>query len=356
MLKDNKVKAIISSILILLPVLVGLLMWDRLPENMIVHFGADGNPDGTMTKAMVITIVPLILLAMHWLCLVVTALDKSQKDQNKKVLSIVFWIMPCISIFVNAVVYGVALEQDVMITKSIPMLLGVLFVFMGNYMPKAKQNRTFGLKIWWTLNNEENWNKTHRLAGKLWVICGFVILIAAFLPTAWMLAVSGAVLLAAVFAPVVYSWRIYRAHRAAGIEYGPKEKSKFSWVAVAVPVAILIFVGFLMLTGDITCSFGETAFTIEADYSEDLTVEYAIIDEVIFEEELSGAYRVFGFGSPRLSMGTFENDNLGKHTRYTYTQCKTVVILKSGEDILVLNGKTPAQTREIYETILEKVS
>ena len=66
MIKKNMKKCIISSILILLPILAGLIFWNRLPDSMTTHFGADGNPDGTMGKAVAVFVLPLILLAV-WL-------------------------------------------------------------------------------------------------------------------------------------------------------------------------------------------------------------------------------------------------------------------------------------------------
>ena len=85
-------------------------------------------------------------------------------------------------------------------------LLGIIFVILGNYLPKAKQNYTFGYKIPWTLNSEENWNKTHRLAGWLMVIAGIILIINAFFLFEWVVMVLAAVALA----PVVYSYILYK--------------------------------------------------------------------------------------------------------------------------------------------------
>ena len=48
-------------------------------------------------------------------------------------------------------------------------------------MPKLKQNYTIGIKVPWTLNSEENWNMTHRMAGKLYVVAGVISIIIALL-------------------------------------------------------------------------------------------------------------------------------------------------------------------------------
>ena len=91
-----------------------------------------------------------------------------------------------------------------------PLFMGALFVIIGNYMPKCKQSYTIGIKIPWTLNDEENWNKTHRMAGFLWVIGGVVIMATAFLGTFQLLFV---VLIPMVIIPFVYSYLLYKKNK-----------------------------------------------------------------------------------------------------------------------------------------------
>ena len=88
-----------------------------------------------------------------------------------------------------------------------PVFIGVLFVIIGNYLPKCKQNYTIGIKIPWTLDNEENWNKTHRFAGFLWVVCGVAIMFTGFFGGVWVfLPISFAM----VLAPIIYSYLLHR--------------------------------------------------------------------------------------------------------------------------------------------------
>lgn len=94
-----------------------------------------------------------------------------------------------------------------------PALLGVMFIFIGNYLPKVKQNRTLGIKISWTLNNEENWNKTHRFGGKVWVVGGLIMLFSVFLPLTAMVWIMVCVIAVMVIVPIVYSYYIYKQHQ-----------------------------------------------------------------------------------------------------------------------------------------------
>ena len=221
MMKENKFKMVISSIVILLPVVFGLMMWNALPDTMAIHWGADGNADGFGGKAFVVFGLPVILLLVHFICIFFTLKDKRQKEQNKKALGLVFWIVPYLSLFVNGILYGIGLGKEINVIMMTSAMLGILFIIVGNYMPKTKQNSTLGIKISWTLNNEENWNKTHRFAGKVWVIGGFVMVFSVF-----QLNLAIVAMLVCVIIPIVYSYNIYKKHQKEGIKYVSKPKSK----------------------------------------------------------------------------------------------------------------------------------
>ncbi len=361
MLKKNKWRGIVSSILILLPLVAGLLLWDRLPETMNVHWGADGVADGTGSRWMAVFLLPLILLILHWVCLIITASDPKNKNRNSKAMGIVFWIMPVCSLFVCSFVYAIALGHTFSASHWVVVMIALMFLLLGNYMPKVQQNSTFGIKISWALRNEENWNKTHRFGGKLWFACGFVILFSLFLPMTAMIWVMTVVLLAACIAPVLYSYLLYRKQRENGESFipsvpltrGMRITRNLSLVIVAV---ILVLTAVLMFTGEIQVHFAENSFLIEASYHEDLTVVYDEIDAVIYREACDPGTRTFGFGSPRLSMGTFENGEFGSYTRYTYTACKAGIVIASDGRILLINGRTEPDTLRLYEELLQRIN
>lgn len=359
MLKNNKWKLIVSSILILLPILAGLLLWNQLPDTMITHWGADGNADSSSSKLVSVFLPPMILLAVHWLCLLLTSLDKKQKEQNKKALGIIFWILPAISIFVNSMMYSVSLGYNFTGIVAMPILFGVLFLYIGNYMPKIKQNRNLGIKISWTLNNEENWNKTHRFAGKLWMIGGLCILATAFFPVKLMIASFVAILFCLIFLPFLYSYSIYRKHKKEGIDYTAAPKSKAEKIAVRISAVIvpliLIAVAVIMFVGEINLTYGENAFTVSATFWSDSKIEYDTIKDIQYKESGFSGYRVSGFGSAKLSLGKFQNQEFGNYISYIYNSCDACVVLYGEDAILILNGPDSETTKTIYETLQEKI-
>ena len=112
MLKKNKSRIIISSIIILLPMIFGLIMWDKLPDTMTTHWGADGNADGFSGKVFAVFGLPAITLILHFVCLLFTLFDKKQKEQNPKALGMIFWILPVVSLFTNGIMYRTAFGKE----------------------------------------------------------------------------------------------------------------------------------------------------------------------------------------------------------------------------------------------------
>ena len=216
MIKKNKWQLMISSIIILLPIVAGLLIWNYLPEQIATHWGIDGEPDRWSSKSFAIFGLPLILLAVHWTCVFFTSHDPKNKDQNSKVFNMVLWILPVISLVVCGLTYAVALGNDINIGMAVRILLGILFVIIGNYMPKCRQNHTIGIKVPWTLHDEENWNKTHRFAGRFWVFGGLLLLATIFVPLDNFVYVLLPLILLMAFAPMIYSYVYYRKQLKAG--------------------------------------------------------------------------------------------------------------------------------------------
>ena len=208
MLKDNKKTLIITSILTILPILIGVFFWNRLPDVMATHFGANNEANGFTSKAFAVFGLPLILLAAEWFGALATSHDPKKQNISPKMFAFVLWIVPVVSLIGAATIYPYNLGYQIDITFIAELLLGVIFIVVGNYLPKARQNYTIGIKIPWTLANEENWNRTHRLAGYLWVIGGILMVIAALTgiaKTQWMIAVF--FVLAIV--PYVYSYWLH---------------------------------------------------------------------------------------------------------------------------------------------------
>ena len=213
-LKKNKWLMVVTSIIILLPILGGVLLWDKLPERVPFHWGINGEVDGWASKPMAVFGLPPFMLAIQWICILATGLEPKAKNvTTTKMLGIVLWIIPVLNLFLHVMVYLAAFGRKVDMAAIMPLFMGALFVVIGNYLPKCKQSYTMGIKLPWTLNDEENWNKTHRLAGKLWVAGGLLCMPCALLSGAWAFIVMMSILVVMCAVPTVYSYRYYKKHK-----------------------------------------------------------------------------------------------------------------------------------------------
>ena len=211
MLKRNKGTLILTTIITALPILLGLALWSRLPETIATHFDVNGVADGWSSKAFAVFGLPAFLAAVHLLCAFGTMMDPKRKNIQDKMYKLVLWICPIVSILTCGAVYLYALGMEVNMALTAELMVGVMFIVVGNYLPKCRQSYTMGIKLPWTLHDEENWNATHRFGGWLWMAGGVVFLLLTFLNAVNTLWTLGLILLM-VGLPTAYSYLYYRKH------------------------------------------------------------------------------------------------------------------------------------------------
>ena len=212
MIKKKLKFVIITSVVTILPMFFGFFMWNKLPEKLPTHWNFEGVIDGWSSKPFAVIFMPLIMLAFHLICTLAISIDPKNRNVNRKIFGLVLWICPVMSLLCSTATYAAALGYDVRVEFIIPLFMGILFLIIGNYLPKCKQNYTIGIKIPWTLNNEENWNKTHRLAGVVWTVCSLVIIVGAFFKHA-VVYTTFIPIAVMVFVPIIYSYIYYRKNR-----------------------------------------------------------------------------------------------------------------------------------------------
>ena len=106
--------------------------------------------------------------------------------------------------------FFVAMGVKVPLTELLNILLGVTFLVLGNYLPKCKMNAYIGIKLPWTYSSDENWRRTHRLGGFVWVACGVILLVNVVVQSLLLQLVA---MFAAIFIPGIYSYLIYRKEK-----------------------------------------------------------------------------------------------------------------------------------------------
>ena len=355
MIRNHKKLLILTSLLTLLPIPVGLLLWNRFPETMAIHWGITGQADGYASPNLVVFGLPLLMLAFHWLCVFFTVRDKGNHGHNRKMFRLVLWIIPIISNLSLLGLYAFALDVKFspVVWTVVPM--GLLFALIGNYLPKTRMNSTMGIKVPWAYSSEANWNATHRFAGKVWVISGILVALCGLLPLGW--AVSGMIVFMVVLCvlPIVYSYRFYKKEKAEGKVQSTGYSATDKKILKGSGIFLIVFTVFILVVlfyGDITYAFREDYLLIDSNMYSDYIVYYDTIDHVEFREGNVPGLRVGGYGSFRLLMGYFENEEFGTYTRYTYYKPEACVVLTKGEKRIVLSGETFEETESLYRNLL----
>lgn len=209
MWKTHKRTIVLTLVLTLLPMAAGLILWNRLPQQIPVHFDLHSRPDGYADRAIAVFVIPALAAAAEGLCILVLRADPRRRGVHRRVRTLTLWIMPLLSVTISAVSYAAALGYAVDVGMILCLLLGLLFLALGNYLPKCTQNYTVGVRVPWTLHDPENWRCTHRFAGFVLSFAGLLTMVLAFLAPLWSLAV----LTAASLLPVLYSYFYDRKHK-----------------------------------------------------------------------------------------------------------------------------------------------
>jgi len=202
-MKTNKKLLLLTSMVILFPMLWGLMIWSQLPNQIPIHFNFAGQANNFQSKPLVVFGLPIFDLMVHLFVIFMI---------GRKMIRAIYWLTPIVSLSTSYLIYSKALGSTTNPSVFVSVLLGLIFVIMGNYMPKLKVNHTVGIRLPWTLQSEDNWHKTHRLAGKLWVLGGLILLLEAGLQFA-LSYVLVLVILAIVVIPMVYSYQLSRKNR-----------------------------------------------------------------------------------------------------------------------------------------------
>ena len=307
---------------------------------------------------LLIAVVPSVLMAIaNLIVLIVT--EKTNKDQNEKIKDIVYLILPIISFAVNffyaAYAFGFSDNHE----KLMVILFAIMFIVIGNYLPKCKKNTTVGIKTKWALQNRRNWEATHRFCGSLWVIGGFLMFIFAFLPGNIGVYAFIIITLILAFIPFLYSYMFYRKQLKDGSyskdKKSPKTSRGMQIFSGCIVAAVIIGVSILMFAGSIEYKFRNHYLTVEASFFSDMDLYYDEISEMRLVDEKVGGSRQFGLGTARLACGSYRNEELGDFTSYRYVGSNNAIIIvtKDGETI-VLSAKSENATRKLYNDLLDR--
>ena len=181
----------LSSIIVLIPLFVGVLSWNDLPEELPVHFNFSGEAYGTQSKAFAVFFIPLFIIFFHFMVIMAVKPGKNENTNkqeiqfSEKMVNVLLSICPIVSLMCGLFVYGSALNITLDIITIFCLVIGVIYIFLGNNLTKMRRNKFIGLKLPWLFSgvdkSENNWEKTNRIAGYLLCLFGCLFMINAFI-------------------------------------------------------------------------------------------------------------------------------------------------------------------------------
>jgi uncharacterized membrane protein len=191
--------------------------WPQLPERLPIHWNIHGEVDGWGNKFMGVLFMPLVVLGMYLLMLLLPLVDpgKANYQNFQKVYGIIRIVFVAYMAAIYAATLFAAFGHSINMTSVILPLVGVLFIVLGNFLGKIRPNWFVGVRTPWTLSSQLSWDKTHRLAGWLFIVMGLLFFPVALIQTTWSLITMLVIDVVFVGWMVVYSYVVYRndSHR-----------------------------------------------------------------------------------------------------------------------------------------------
>lgn len=183
-------------------------VYEKLPDPIATHFDLHGNPDGWMSRPWGAWFIPsfaLVLWAVVRFLPAVLPRTEKQRLGSSAVVPLVASLVAVFMAMVHLVILRVALVPGASVNRPVFLALGALYVALGLLMPRVKRNGLVGVRTPWTLGSDENWARTHRVAGYAMVLTGFLAGAAGAFGNATGAALAIVFLLAGGLVPAVYS-------------------------------------------------------------------------------------------------------------------------------------------------------
>jgi len=209
----------LSIVAIVAAFAASIILWPRLPSSMPIHWNAAGQPDNYGSRLIGAFLLPVIAVGIYFMFDVLPRIDPRRRNYQRFADTYRFLrsLLILFMVFVHALtLYAVVYGGDFLNSSVMFVAVGLLFLLLGNYMPRFRPTWFVGIRTPWTLSSDRIWRKTHRLGGRLFFLVGLVLIVSAWLPPAWTLYVLlGATLVAAVV-PIAYSYWLYQQGEGEG--------------------------------------------------------------------------------------------------------------------------------------------
>ena len=210
---STRTTIIIVLIMIAAGTLAGLLLWNRLPDQMASHWNIHDQVDGYMPKFWGVFLLPLITLGIFVLFLAVPSMDplKANIAQFREAFNLFIVLMVAFMLYI----YGLSLAWSLGYTNfrmSGAMLpaVGLLFIFIGFMLRQAKRNFFIGIRTPWTLSSDTVWDETHRIGAVLFMVSGALAFLGGFFGGTTAFWMMFAPIIGSTIFLLIYSYVLYQ--------------------------------------------------------------------------------------------------------------------------------------------------
>lgn len=205
----------VGPLVILGMVVFSVFVYSSLPERVPTHWNVRGEVDGWAGRLRAVVFAPAVALVLWLLLPLLRRIDPRRRNYDR--FDPTFWLLVNVMVvFMGAIhvaTLGAGLGWDLDITRTMLVVVGLMFAVLGNYLPRLRSNWWMGIRTPWTLESEAVWRGTHRLAGYTFVIGGLLAMVAALLPSPAAFIVAMAGMTGGALIPVVYSYILFRRER-----------------------------------------------------------------------------------------------------------------------------------------------
>ncbi|GAB6934631.1 MAG: SdpI family protein [Calditerricola sp.] len=202
----------LGVVLFVVAAAISVVAYPFLPETVPIHWNLRGEADGFAPKAVALALTPALILVFAGLLRILPAIDPKREEIRRfeRSYHMAINLILTLLLVIHAMVVANGAGWSVDVSVVLPLLIGLLFLFLGNEMPRFRQNFFLGIRTPWTLSDEEVWRQTHRVGGRVFVVGGALMMAASFLPAPQRFAVFLAAAVASSLIPVVLSYVYYR--------------------------------------------------------------------------------------------------------------------------------------------------
>lgn len=188
------------------------VVWNRVPDEIPIHFDVTGTPDSYGSRAVGLLMLPGIGVLLYLLFFLLPAIDPGRSNYSSfaGAYTLIRFATIGMMLAVHVVIVAIALGVELSVNLIVPPLVGVLFLVIGNVLGKVRPNWFVGVKTPWTLSSKRSWDRTHRLAGRGMIALGIAIMFLGLIQERWAaFALVGAILVY-VIGLFAYSWWVWR--------------------------------------------------------------------------------------------------------------------------------------------------